>query len=121
MSDIQHTYALLQQMYELMQQIEAQGKTTERQVSQTTTSVRQFEQILMRSLILTRRLGLNDDLSNAAMQIQRTTLLIYQLNAALQALSVISMSNPVGAILAVTGMAITAFNVADSITYDSRG
>ena len=112
---------MLQEISKLLDEVDTKTDNVQKKTEQTIISVRQFEQILIRSLVLTRRQGLNDDLSNAATQIQRTTLLIYQLNAALQALSVISMANPVGAVLAVTGMAITAFNIADSITYDSRG
>ena len=121
LSDIQQIYALLQAIDELLNNIDGKLDTVEKKATVTTTSIRQFEQILIRSLILTRRLGLSDDLSNAAAQIQRTILLVYQLNSALAALAAASMANPVGLILAVTGIAITAFNVADSVSYESRG
>ena len=121
LSDIQQIYALLQAIDELLNNIDGKLDTVEKKATVTTASLRQFEQILIRSLILTRRLGLSDDLSDGAAQIQRTILLVYQLNSALAALSAASMANPVGLVLAVTGIAITAFNVADSVSYESRG
>ena len=90
-------------------------------VEETEQSFRKLEQIILRSLVLTRRMGLPENVNSAIMQIQRMIVLTQQLNTALQALSLASASNPIGAAFAVTGLAITAFSYADALTYDSRG
>ena len=87
-------------------------------VAELTKNFAALHQIISSSLILTRHLGLDDDITNAAMQIQRMTLLTFQLNAALTALN---FATPAGAIISGLGLAITAFSYADAITYDSRG
>ena len=88
-------------------------------VEAATESFRKFEQILLRSLVITRRMGIDDNLSNAAMQIQRMIMLTNQLRLAMIALE--TASGPVGWALAGLGMAVTAFSYADYLTYDSRG
>ena len=90
-------------------------------VAELTKNFNALEQIILRSLTLTRKMGLPDDVSKAINSIQRMLLLTNQLNIALNALAAASATNPAGAILAITGMAITAFSYADAITYDSRG
>jgi hypothetical protein len=79
----------------------------------------QLEQIILRSLVLTRRMGLPDDVSRAISGIQRMIVLTNQLRIAMLALQ--AASGPVGWALAGLGLAVTAFSYADAITYESRG
>ncbi len=77
MSSIQQTYALLQRMYELMQQIEAQGQRTERQVSKNIESYRKLEAVAARYLVIINQLNLPKDV-NKAVQVAATLLVLLQ-------------------------------------------
>ena len=118
LAETQQIFILLTEINKLLDAIIAKTETTEKRVTQTTASLKNFRQILSDSLILSRRLGLDDDLSNAAVEIQRMILLTYQLNTAL---STLNFATPAGALVSTLGLAVTAFTYADAITYDSRG
>ena len=76
-----------------------------------------LEQIILRSLVLTRRMGLPDDVSQAISSIQRMVSITRQLQLALTALN----ATPAGLVLGGIGLSMTAFSYADTLGYDSRG
>ena len=90
-------------------------------IQKLTVSFQELEQIVLRSLILTRRMGLPDDVSSAINDLQRMVLNTNQLRIAMEALTAATLANPLGLALAGLGIAITAFSYADTLTYDSRG
>ena len=118
LAETQQIFMLLTEIDKLLNIIIAKTESAEKQVDKTAASLNSYRQILTDSLILSRRFGLDEDISNAAMQIQRMTLLTFQLNTALNALN---FATPAGALISVLGIAVTAFSYADAITYDSRG
>lgn len=119
LGDIQQIHSMLQQISRLLDEVDTKTDDVTKKTVTLGENFRQFEQILLRSLILTRRMGIDDDLSNAAMQIQRMIMLTNQLRLAMIALE--TAAGPVGWGLAGLGLAVTAFSYADFLTYDSRG
>ena len=83
MSNIQQTYALLQQMYELMQKIEIQGKQTERQTTRNIDSFKQLESVAMRYMLIARRLGLPEGADAFLQKISMMIMAMHQLRIVL--------------------------------------
>ena len=108
--DIAQTYALLQKMYELMNQIEIKSKTTKKEIENTTKTFQQLEMVALRYIALSRRLGLPDDVQQAIDALARliTTIRMVQLS-----MNMLLASNPLTAAAGVAGLLMTALSAGD--------
>jgi len=95
--DIAQTYALLQRMYELMQQIENQGKTTERQVKKNIDNMKELNRVALQYLVLAQRLGLPPEIDRTLQNISTLILAFNQLERTIVlAQAALAGAGPVG-------------------------
>lgn len=119
LAETQQIFILLTEIDRLLGRIETGTDNIQPKIEKITNSFVRLEQIILRSLVLTRRMGLPDDIGSAINDIQRMILLTNQLRLSMIALQ--AASGPIGWTLAGMGLAVTAFSYADGLTYDSRG
>ena len=107
MSNIQQTYNLLQQMYDLMNQIENKTETTDQKLQKTLTQATYLNQVLNKSLLLFRKMGLPEDIENIISKFHRLLMIINQVKLASVALYA---GNP---LLAGLSLLMVALDVGD--------
>ena len=79
MSNIQQTYALLQRMYELMQQIERQSEVTEKKIEKNVNAYKELKNIALQYLVVARQLGLPTQVDYFLQKVSMMILAVNQL------------------------------------------
>jgi hypothetical protein len=109
-SDIQQIHGMLQEISRLLDEVDTKTDNVTTKTKTTTEGFRQLEQIAVRYLVLTRRMGLPEDVQQAVDVLMRMIITIRQLQLAA---SLLMLGTPYGYLMAAAGLGIIALTAAE--------